>query len=140
MGTVGTSGLAVLPPMLDRDNEQFWAACARGLLLLPRCIPCARLIWYPRSLCTNCGSRDLEWVECAGRGTIYSFTVTRRATGEFASCVPFVYAYVELEEGPVLATNIIDCDVEAVAIGQPVEAYFDGVEGSTVRVLRFRPL
>ena len=33
-------------------------------------------------------------------------------------------AYVELEEGPRLMTNIVGCDPEAVAIGMAVEVDF----------------
>ena len=51
---------------------------------------------------------------------------------------PLVIAYVELEEGPRMLTNLVDCDPEGVAIGMPVEVRFDDTgEGSAVP--RFAP-
>jgi uncharacterized OB-fold protein len=51
---------------------------------------------------------------------------------------PFVVAYVELAEGPRVMTNIVDCDVETVKVGMPVEVVFhDTGEGNAL--YRFRP-
>ena len=51
---------------------------------------------------------------------------------------PYVLAYVELEEGPRVLTNVVECDPEAVRIGDAVAAVFhDTGEGSAL--LRFRP-
>ncbi|MED5362095.1 MAG: OB-fold domain-containing protein, partial [Actinomycetota bacterium] len=78
-----------------------------------------------------------------GKGSVYSFTVTRRIPGSWGKATPFVLAYVELEEGPRVMTNIVDCDPEQVAIGDSVEAVFedatnrDGDSGPPL--LRFRP-
>ena len=32
--------------------------------------------------------------------------------------VPYAIAYVELAEGPRIMTNIVDCDLNAIKIGQ----------------------
>ena len=37
---------------------------------------------------------------------------------------PFAIAYVELEEGPMVLTNIVDCDSDALTIGMPVRLVF----------------
>jgi uncharacterized OB-fold protein len=34
---------------------------------------------------------------------------------------PYVIAYVTLEEGPTMMTNIVECDVAALRVGLPVE-------------------
>jgi hypothetical protein len=51
---------------------------------------------------------------------------------------PFVVAYVELAEGPRVMTNIVECDVEAVKVGMPVEVVFHDT-GQGNALYRFRP-
>jgi uncharacterized OB-fold protein len=80
-------------------------------------------------------------VQASGKGTIYSFTVNRRGAGdlvEYRDPVPYVLAYVELEEGPRIMTNIVGCDPDSVKIGQAVEVVFhDTGQGSAL--YRFKP-
>ena len=64
-----------------------------------------------------------EWQEASGRGTIYTYSVMRRAP------VPYAIAYVELAEGPRIMTNIVDCDLNAIKIGQAVRLVFKPSEG-----------
>jgi uncharacterized OB-fold protein len=62
----------------------------------------------------------------------------RRGQGPFAAAAPYVVAYVELEEGPRILTNVVDIDPEQVRIGMPVEVvWHDTGEGSAL--YRFRP-
>ena len=84
-------------------------------------------------------SSEVEWVLCSGLGTVYTFTVTyqNQAPG-FRDDLPYVLAYVELEEGVQMLTNIVDCPPEEVRIGMPVEVTFEDV-GEEVAVPRFRP-
>ena len=105
---------------------------------MPRCEDCGLVIFYPRSICPECRSRNTTWVDLSGRGTVYSYTVTRRIGGRWKDHTPLVVAYVELEEGPRMVTNLVDCDPESVEIGVSVEVIFDDTgEGSAVP--RFRP-
>jgi uncharacterized protein len=124
-------------PVTSPENQAFWDATAEGRLLLKRCDRCEGVIWYPRDLCPDCGSLETSWFEASGRGTIYSWTVTRRG-GPFSALGPYVLAYVQLEEGPRVMTNIVDADPDALAIDQPVTVVFhDTGEGSALP--RFRP-
>jgi uncharacterized OB-fold protein len=88
--------------------------------------------------CTECGSQALEWVVACGRGTVYSYTVARRPTHPaFAERVPYVIAIVELDEGPRVTTNVVDCDPDAVRIGLPVELTFEApVDGIALPLFR----
>jgi uncharacterized protein len=127
------------PPHLDADTQKFWAACAQGTLLLTRCAACAAVRWYPRSRCPECGGGEAETFPASGRGTVYTFTIVRRASGGFAAAVPYVVAYVELAEGPRILTNIIGCAPERVRIGQPVTLTFtETADGHAL--YRFTPL
>lgn len=96
------------------ELRDFWAAAEDGQLLLRSCNQCHRPHWYPRMHCPFCHGRDLCWAPASGEGRVHSCSVMRRAAQ------PYVLAYVELAEGVVLMSNIVDCDVDDVRIGQPV--------------------
>jgi len=129
-------------PAVQPEVKVFWDATAEGKLLLPKCNDCATLIWFPRPVCPSCGSFSIDWSQQAsGKGTIYSFTVNRRGAGdlpEYREPVPYVLAYVQLEEGPRIMTNIVECEPESVKVGQAVElVWHDTGEGTAL--YRFRP-
>jgi hypothetical protein len=107
------------------------------MLLLSRCPHCGLVIWYPRAICPDCHRYPTEWITAAGTGSIYSFTVVRRAApGRFAAAVPYVVAYVELTEGPRMLTNIVGCDPGQVQVGSAVSvAFYDA--GETGAIPRF---
>jgi hypothetical protein len=105
------------------ESRPFWDAAAEGRFVVPRCASCGRYHWYPRALCPFCFSDRVEWRPASGRGRVYSYTVMRRASA------PYVLAYVTLEEGPTMLTNIVDGDVDAVRVGQDVRLVFKGGAG-----------
>ena len=110
-----------------------------GRIELPRCDRCSLVVWYPRAMCPDCHGTDLTWETMSGRGTVYSFTVVRSGVSRrWKEHLPFVVAYVRLDEGPTMLTNVVDCDPETLAIDDAVTAVFDDTgEGSAL--VRFRP-
>ena len=106
------------------EIQPFWMACAQGRLTLPRCRACGRTPWHPRAFCPFCHAADLDWIEASGTGEVYTFSLIRRGESP-----PTVLAYVRLDEGPILMTNIVDCDLDTVRIGQRVKAVFKKTEG-----------
>ena len=125
---------------LDRDPEldPYWTAIDGGQLVLPRCAACGHTWWYPRPRCPYCTSADVSWEPHDGRGTVYTLTVNRRPQGAYAELDHVVIAYVELDNGLRLLTNLVETDGVEVGIGTPVEPVFQPAgEG---RVLRFRPV
>jgi len=114
-------------PQKNHETAAFWNGCLSSQLLLPRCDACGELIWYPRRFCPFCGSTDVTDVALSGRGTVYSFTVIRKGVGPFRDAAPYVLAYIELEEGPRIQSNIVGVDPETVHIGQRVEVVFEPV-------------
>lgn len=128
-------------PVPDPHTQPFWDATAEGRLLLPKCDACATLIWYPRQFCPSCGSTRISWLQASGRGTIYSFTINRMGRADlpaYRGLGPYVLAYVELEEGPRILTNVVDCDPDTVQVGQAVDLVFhDTGQGSALP--RFHP-
>lgn len=97
----------------DSQTQAWWDATRESRLLVQRCRACGHNQHYPRPLCTECGSTNLEDIEASGRGSVYSFTVVHRAPHP-AFTPPYVVALVRLEEGPVLLTNIVGCEPDDV--------------------------
>ena len=125
-------------PAVNPETKEFWAATAEGRLLLKHCLDCGSVIWYPRAICPECSSLNTDWFEASGRGCIYSYTVNHRAEGAYQDSAPFVLAYVELDEGPRMLTNITGAARADLAVGLPVEVVFhDTGDGSALP--RFRP-
>jgi uncharacterized OB-fold protein len=104
--------------MSHAENQPFFDAAREGKLLLKRCLACKELHYYPRALCPFCASERTEWLAAQGHGTIYSFSVMRRAQP------PYAIAYVRLEEGVTLLTNLVDCDFDRLRIGDAVRVVF----------------
>jgi uncharacterized protein len=113
-------------PAQTHDSRKFWFSCSRNKLILQRCAECATTQYYPRSICMNCGSGNIEWVDSPGKGTVYSYTVIHRApSAAFGKDTPYVLAIIQLVEGPRMMSNIVDCDPADVRIGSEVEAGFE---------------
>jgi len=123
MAEAPRAGHKLPAPQRNPETKPFWEAAAAGRFLIGRCTACGKAHYYPRSLCPFClGEAGLE--EASGEGTIYTFSVTYRGAP-----APFAIGYVALKEGPRLLTNFIDCDFEALAIGQPVKLKWVQTEG-----------
>ena len=128
-------------PSLDGEVDRvFWEAAAEERLLIQACPDCGERQFFPRSWCHYCGSGDVEWVEAAGTGHVHAHTVIRRATElpAFADEIPYVVAYVELDEGVRMCSNVVDCDPGEIEHGTPVEVTFEPVDESLALPV-FRP-
>ena len=114
-------------PIVDNDSAPYWKALRDGTLVVQRCTSCGHSQLYPRDRCLVCRG-EVAFVEASGRGTVYSFTVIRQNYARpFRDWIPYVVALVDLEEGPRLMTNIVDCDPDAVTVGMAVVARFEPV-------------
>jgi uncharacterized OB-fold protein len=114
-------------PVPDADSAPYWSGGLEGRLMIQRCVACGHHQLYGRRRCLVCGAQ-VEWVEASGKGQIYSYTIIRQNFQRpFKDMVPYVVALVDLDEGPRVMTNIVDCDPEVVSIGQRVRARFEPV-------------
>jgi uncharacterized protein len=102
---------------LTQEQEHFSSAAEGGVLALKRCRDTGRPFWYPRAISPFTGGAT-EWMECLGSGEVYSCSVTARADP------PYCIAYVRLDEGPIILTNIVAEDLQKVSIGQRVKVLF----------------
>ena len=119
-------------PEPNPETKPFWDAATEGRLLIKKCVTCGQVHFYPRAICPFCGSDKTEWVSASGRGTVYSYSVMRRVP------IPYALAYVTLAEGVSMMTNIVDGDLDAIRIGQPVTVAFKPSDGGPP-VPMFRP-
>ena len=115
-------------PRPTKISAPFWAACHERVFQMQRCGDCARFVWFPMYMCPHCGGTELNWTELSGRGTVYSRSlVINPVSAASAPPGPLMVALVELDEGPVLMTNIVGEGAEAVAIGERVTLVFQQV-------------
>ena len=110
-------------PEANPETRAFWEAAADGRLLIGKCASCGKPHYYPRAICPLCGDDATEMVQASGRGVVYSYSVMRRVP------VPYALAYVTLDEGVTMMTNIVDCDLDAIRIGQRVRLVFKPTDG-----------
>ncbi len=108
----------VASPEPHPETLPFWQAAQRGEFVLRHCSGCGRTHWFPRAICPHCFSDQGSWKPASGRATVYAFSPMRRVEPGY------VVAYVTLEEGPTILTNLVDCELESLRIGQAVRVVF----------------
>ena len=119
-------------PSINMETETYWQAASDGKILVKHCTDCEKPHFYPRAICPYCLGDNTEWVEASGKGRIYSYSVTRRAQP------PYAIAYVRLDEGVTMLSNIVEADFDALSVDMPVEVIFRDSEGGQAMPL-FRP-
>jgi hypothetical protein len=128
-------------PTPQPESDAYWAAAARGELLVQSCADCGDAQFYPRNFCLACGSRNVEFKQATGRATLYTFAIVHQPPHPgFAGDVPYIAAIVELEEGVRMPTNIvgIEPDPENLSIGMRLVAEFEPVSDG-IALPKFRP-
>jgi uncharacterized protein len=142
--TRGTFPTILFDTFADHITQPFWDAAKRDRLACQQCTDCGTFRMPPSPFCFNCQSRAYAFVELAGTGTIYSFTVVRHPLHpDLHDCCPYVSGVVELDgtqgAGARMLVNIIDCDPDTVSIGDRVEVIFEHVNDE-MSTPRFRPI
>lgn len=116
-------------PPVTEVSAPFWEATREGILRVQRCGDCGTWIWYPRTACTACLGEDLRWTEVPGEGAVYAVSVHYwPGVPEMKQRVPYAVALVELSCGVRLLTNVVGCDPETVAVGQPVRLAWETLD------------
>ena len=124
MGAFDYSG--VRPPAFGEEATWF-EYCSAERLMIHRCRDCAQFLFPPRSVCPHCLAPDPEWVEAAGTGTVFTFTVQHRDAPGFKDQAPYTIAMVDLAEGVRMMSRIV-APSDLVAIGIPVEVRWAAIE------------
>lgn len=81
----------------------------------------------------------MDWEQCSGRATLYTWSVVySNDLPPFGEKVPYVAAIVDLEEGPRMMTNVIDCPFDELRAGMDLTVAFRR-ETDEVTLPVFRP-
>jgi len=127
-------------PRPTPETAHWWESCRAGQLLVQRCKDCSAHQFYPRVICSSCMGEALEWTRAAGFGKVLTYTICRvPVAAAYAADLPYVVALVQLEEGPTMMCNIVECDPEAVVSGMSVEVVFE-TRTEEITLPQFRPL
>jgi uncharacterized OB-fold protein len=100
-----------------------------GALLLGHCRTCDSPHYYPRQVCPFCFGADVGRIEAKGSGQVYSYSHTLRGPAG-----PYILAYVTLDEGVTMLTNLVDVDPADVAINMSVTLEFRDLGGTLAPV------
>jgi uncharacterized OB-fold protein len=120
-------------PLIDGDSQPYWDAAQQRKLTAQQCAACGRFVFYPRAICPFCHSLELAWREVAGAGSVYSYTISRRApSAEFADHVPIVVVLVDLNEGYRMMSNLVGPDALDVRCGDRVQVDFQALPSGQV--------
>lgn len=116
-------------PVLDAWNKPFWEACRQHRLLMQRDRHADRFFYPPAPVSPFGASRDWEWAELSGFGSVQSWVVFhQKYYAGFADEMPYAVVLVELDEGPRLMSNLIGVSNDALRIGQRVRVTFRDVD------------
>jgi len=135
---VETGGHIPLPHITEW-NRPFFEGGLTGKLRLQQCDDCQELMYYPRIACPNCLSMEHHWVDLSGDGTVYSYSIVWRPQHPaFLPMVPIILAAIQLAEGILIVSNIVNSAPEAVRIDMPVRVVFDRVS-EQIALPKFEP-
>ncbi len=91
------------------------------------CPKCGKKYFPPKSVCDSCRRESIgkmKKVKMSGKGKIYTYTVIHVGSSMFQLQTPYVMAIIELDEGPRITGQIVDCEINDVKIGMRVESVF----------------
>lgn len=125
-------------PKPTPETAHYWEGARAGELRLQRCNACDHAYFPPRPFCPDCSSRDVAVFAASGRGTLYSYVINHMKSPGFEP--PFAIAVVELEEGPRMMANILDCPQtpEALVLDMPLEVTWERLTDE-ITLPQFRP-
>ena len=101
-------------PLQLPETAAYRQAASEGRLLVKRCTACGEHHHYPRDICPHCLSADTEWLTASGAGTLYSFSTMGHSE------TAYTLAFIALDEGVTMMSNLVDCTPAGLAIGQRV--------------------
>ncbi len=119
-----------IPKFPEPDTEPFWDATKDHELKYQVCDDCGGVVWHPRRHCTHCTSLNLSWKTSKGEGTVYTYSIVRQNYHPaFRELIPYVVAWIDLDEGFRMLSNVVDVDPDQVSVGQRVRVRWLDQEG-----------
>lgn len=136
-----TTGYNKPVPVPQVESDFYWEKCKEHELWLRYDNDAQQAYFYPRDISPITFSRNTTWIQASGKATLYTYAIVHRAPHPgFVGDVPFVTAMVELEEGPIMPTNIVmdDPTPEKLQIGMALEVVFEDITDD-ISLPKFQP-
>ncbi len=112
-------------PVITKLTHGFWEHAKANRLAVQVCRQCGDHHFPASPVCPKCLSDAQDWQPVSGRGTMESWVEFHRAYWPgFAADLPYRVCVVRLEEGPLLASNLVG---ETPEMGGAVEVLFQPV-------------
>jgi uncharacterized OB-fold protein len=135
--------------MVDSAVPRFWREIPQRYNLIGnQCGACNTIYFPPRESCLKCRRRSMDKMRPAklsGKGKVVTYSIIYVAPEHFEGQVPYPIAIIELNEGPRITAQIVDCDIKDIKIGMKVESTFrkiqeDGYIGAIYYGYKFKPV
>ena len=136
-----TTGYNKPIPVPQVESDFYWEKCKEHELWLRYDNDAQQAYFYPRDISPITFSRNTTWIQASGKATLYTYAIVHRAPHPgFVADVPFVTAMVELEEGPIMPTNIVmdDPTPEKLQIGMALKVVFEDITDD-ISLPKFKP-
>ena len=126
-----------LPEINNRDKA-YWDAAKQHELKAYRCLNCGT--FYSKVIhCVACDVPKMDWVKVGGKGEVYTYCIYHQVYHPgWKDDIPYNVAWIKLDEGPLMISNIVDCRNEDIHIGMPVGVVFDDIT-EEVTLPKFKP-
>ena len=129
----------ILPDLKNETSAPYWASVKEHQMRLQKCDDCGHVRFPYNTICTDCLSPNAQWLPVTGNGTLYSWVqFYQRYHAGWEDELPYNVAYVLLDEGVGLITNLVNVKPEDITIGMPVKIYYDDVTPE-VTLPKFQP-
>src|ERR1039457_5396455 len=126
MSTAAETKTKPIYPTVNELNRPFWDGCRERRLMMQYCTKCGFVRYPAAPICPRCLATESTWQQASGRGTLFSFVVFHRAYHPaWEAKVPYNVSLIELEEGPIILSNVVGLKNEDLKIGLPVIAEFE---------------
>ncbi len=131
------SEIELILPKPNEDSKPFWDGLKERRLLLQKCGECGKIRHYPRPVCDECYSMEVDWVEASRKGKIHTWSESHYAFHfSFKKDLPLLIATVDLDEGVRLKAQVRGAKIDAMAVDKPVTIGFEDInEDVTVPVV-----
>lgn len=117
---------------MPKDVPRFWRVIPQRYNMLGnRCGACERVYFPPRESCPYCRRMSIgkmKDLKLSGKGEILTYTIIHVGSEDFEDQVPYPVAIIQLDEGPKVTGQIVDCDNENIHIGMRVESTFRKIQ------------
>ncbi len=140
-------------PSPQGESDLYWNKAEEKELWIRKCNKCDEGYFYPRDISPCCFSKNTEWVQCTGKATLFTYGIVMRAPHPgFVEDIPFVTAIVQLEEGPLMPSNVVVDGIDRsdpelalneirqkLSVGMNLEVIFEKITDD-LSLPKFRPI